>query len=267
MTVSTSKHSRYDIDQRLTVDTQTALHGPLQHVPNTPEGNDNESTALPISTQSFPSSSASQRSIFSSYWKRTPQPPSQPSSIAMPSPSPVADKQVGQGEHEFFQQRRRIRKHNTYSYVDLHDPYAYFGIEEEVRNTESTSDTDDSSTSSYENFLRKQEVSTMSRRHTYHGFSAVDLRSMGSLLASNKKSTQSDTILFAKTSSLRRSCLRKGRFSSCKNDIKGEDKVIASKATIPSTQSVSFKTAVQILWFEIPVEKWAPSGWSEWFTS
>lgn len=259
-----SKYNRYDIDQRLTVDAPAVMHGPLQNVPNTQEENSEHCIALTLtnSPKSFPSSSASasQRSIFSAYWRTSPR-SSPPSSPISPRSNPVVEQEASRGQHQRDQQRREIHKPKTYAYVYLRDPYEYFGIEEEQCECKTTTDNDidDSSVNSYELFLRKEEATAFDaiyeRRNTYPCFSAIDLRSMRTRVGSNEKSTQSDTVLFAKTS---RSCLRKGRFSRENNSSKGEDQLRPSK-------EVSFESAIKIHLFQAPLEKWAPSGWSNWF--
>mmetsp|Transcript_25619 Transcript_25619/g.56169 ORF Transcript_25619/g.56169 Transcript_25619/m.56169 type:complete len:270 (-) Transcript_25619:281-1090(-) len=265
LTLTNSKYNRYNVDQRLTVDVPM-MHGPLQHVPNIHEENDEHRIALTDSMKSLPSSSVSQRSIFSSYWKTAPR-SSSPSSSISPRSCPVVEQEVGRGEQQRHQQRRQI--HKTYAYIHLRDPYEYFGIEEEQDEYETTSDndTDASSINSYERVLRRQEAAPYKaigeRSSTYPYFSAIDLQSIGTLLDRTKKTTQSDTVLFAKTSSLKRSCLRKGRFSFENKKSKEEDQVRPSKGV--TSRTVSFESAIKICLFQTPVEKWAPRGWSNWF--
>jgi len=233
--------------------------------------------------------SNSKRSIFSTYWKAD-QTTNEPS-------SPVSTRSnIDSGQQEvLWQQQQGGEVSKTYTYTYLHNPFKYFGIEE---SDSGTTDEDDSSTNSYERVLRRQEgtpTKTRERSRTCPSFCNAGAHTTEELRRSTKMTTQSDTLLFAKSSTMKRlSCLRKGRFScenlrsyneydgNCNMRESGKQKggLISSKSVpkislLPSPRTlkrVESKTLVsfdesrtQIHWFHPPVEKWAPSGWSSWF--
>lgn len=267
MTLSNSKYNRYDIGERLTVDDPTIMKGPLQLAENKRERNDEYSAASAtksnisnnnISDASSPTSTASPpRSIFSAYWKTDTK--LSPSSSSSPTSTLLEGEQGGR------HRRQQTTSSKTYAYNHDQDPYKYFGISEEVE-TESYDD-DDDSLNSYERMLRKSEETTTTMRgrsSTCPSLSAA-FESRRMVINSNKKTTQSDTVLFAKASK-RLSCLRKSRFSiDCDKGRKEYQRSSSSVSSASAATSVSFESRIEVHLFHPPVEKWAPSGWSSWF--
>jgi len=253
MTLSNSIYSRYDIDERLTIDAPVAMEGPLQLVSSKMERNGTDSVACTnaCTTQSL----TTQRSIFSAYWKTGPM-----LSRSSPSLSPIS-REVEKRQHL---QRRRRRIHNTFAYTYDRDPYQYFGIVEEESKTSTTDD--DDSLNSYERVLQKNEIGvTKNRRRSFTcpSLSIAEVGIEGMVLDIPEKTTQSDTVLFVKTSSSlqRLSCLRKSRFSYDTDSNNGSTQSNKGK----QRTSVSFESKIVVRLFCPPVEKWAPSGWSNWF--
>jgi len=256
MTLSNSKYSRYDIDERLTIDAPVVIQGALKMERNC---TDIVARTSACTTRSSPEAPPTQRSIFSAYWK-TDERLSRSSSEKSPIWSEVEKQQRSQ--------QRRIQKTSTYTYDRY--PYQYFGIDEdESKTSTSTTDDDDSdSLNSYERVLQKNEVGVTDkncrRSLSCTSLSCVEVGIEG---MASEKTTQSDTVLFAKTSSnLRRSCLRNSRFSfdADRNSNVGMQPNEGERKG-GSRTSVSFESKIRVHLFQPPVEKWAPSGWSNWF--
>ena len=252
MTLSNSKSSRYDIDERLSIDTPTPMRGPLQLVSIEKGRNDSAHSRSALQKQ---------RSIFSEYWKADPR----PSRLTPPvSPKPIEE------EKQHSPRRRRII-HSTYNYNYDRNPFLFFGIEEDEGKTSSTDDDDDTeSLNSYERILQKNEVECPEKNRRRSTTCPSLSRSMvgieGMILDTTPKTTQSDTILFVKK---RLSCLRPSRYSfdtdSTDSDTSGFSSYKKGKGKVERRPSVSFEATIKVHLFEPPVEKWAPTGWSNWF--
>eukprot|EP00534_Pseudo-nitzschia_fraudulenta_P019481 CAMPEP_0201277278 /NCGR_PEP_ID=MMETSP0853-20130426/59118_1 /ASSEMBLY_ACC=CAM_ASM_000640 /TAXON_ID=183588 /ORGANISM="Pseudo-nitzschia fraudulenta, Strain WWA7" /LENGTH=255 /DNA_ID=CAMNT_0047585405 /DNA_START=8 /DNA_END=772 /DNA_ORIENTATION=- len=255
------------------MDAPALMQGPLQTVPMKTERNREHSVGCASSTRaksSFPTASPTQRSIFSAYWKTDPR-PSPPSSPL----SSISNEKSRRRQHG----RRQI--HKTYAYNYDRDPHEFFGINPDDGDDGSSTSEDDDSLNSYERVLQKDEVvinEVRSRSSTCPSFNIADLGFAAIGLLGAEKTTQSDTILFAKTSSSlkRLSCLRKSRFAFDKENKKhGENKkdqrristsssschLSSTSSTMPKERmSVSFESKIEIHLFRPPVEKWAPNG-------
>lgn len=249
MTLGNSKISGYDLDERLTVD--PTLHGPLQLV-SVQKGRKDSAQLSKVSSQR-------QRSIFSEYWKADPRQPHLP-----PSVSPITNEE----EKQLSPQLRRRIIQSTYTYNYDRNPFQYFGIEEDEGKMSSTDDDDDSeSLNSYERILQKNEVgfseNNRKRSATYSSLPRSVVGIEGMVLNTTSKTTQSDTVLYVKPSSTvrRLSCLRKSRFA-FDSDSTASDK---ERRNEKCQQSVSFEATIKVHLFPSPVEKWAPTGWSNWF--
>jgi len=238
MTLSISNYSRYSIDERLTIDNVNAKQVPLG--PFTRELDRRAKDCVTKTNHCIPQSSLAKplnrRSIFPSYRKSDPR-------LSRPSHSPSST------------------RCNTYTYIYDRDPYHFFGIEDDGSKTSST---DSDSLNSYESVLHKNEVGVIKddcrRSRTCPSLIRAGAGMDGIVLNSMGKTTQSDTILFAKT----RSCLRKSRFSL---DTGNNNGIQPSKVQIKgkSQTSVSFESIVKVHLFQPPVENWAQNGWSNWF--
>lgn len=311
MTLATSKYSRYDIDERLTIDDHL-VKGPLESKKDiassvcTTQSSASESTSESTSASTSPT----QRSIFSAYWKTDSRlSRSLPSLISSRNSEVEEEQQQHRQDQQQEQQpqrqqqqqhhsnncprqRRRIFNNKTYSYTYDGDPYQYFGIEEEEDETSTTEDDDSDSLNSYERILQKNEFSdTTAKNHHRIGNRRRRSRTCASLsfervgmlrtmVDSTKQTTQSDTVLFAQTSSSlqRVSCLRKSRFavaadssnnnsseSDADNDTDNDTDIDIDTDSSTQSSSVSFEARIQVRLFIPPVENWAPSGWSNWF--
>lgn len=308
LTLSNSKYNRYGIGELLSVDAPMVamMRDPLQLVAKTKKQGQNDGS-------SSSSSSSSQRSIFSAYWKTDSKPKKPSLALSASSSSPTLSRLVvvEQGERQQGRRRGQIitakktkTKSNTYAYNHDQDPFKYFGIEEEEEYETTATESDDSSVNSYERVLRRNEVeihTTTTREGGWRSNTCPTSLSActtfescsGMVISNRKKTSQSDTFLFAKTSSLKRlSCLRKSRFSFEKdkhftdnkdghhhqqhlsNDLpngnEGKEHHRASSTSstataTTTTSSVSFESNVEVRLFRPPVEKWAPNGWSSWF--
>lgn len=255
---------KYDTDERLTIDPPTAMMQGLLHLKNDPVAQ--LSPVVQVSSQT-----PKQRSIFSEYWKTESQKPrlmtptASVSSIIHEPPPMEEEKQ--QSPHR---RRRIIQHHKTFTYNYDRNPFQYFGIEEDearIISTDDDGDDDSDSLNSYERILHKNEVGKKKQRrsNTCPTLSRLSRDMDGLALEKRKKTSQSDTVLFTNRSSQQRlSCLRKSRFAvdadenceTCTGMIrKGEQQ----------RPSVSFEAKIMVHLFPSPVEKWAPTGWSNWF--
>jgi len=267
MTLIIPKYSRYSIDERLTIETAAVMQEPLKSLDSELERGDNSTfpRTSACTTQSSPASASSpHQSIFSAYWKTDPR-------FSRPLHSPSQSR----SEAKTSKQPQRRRIHKTYSYTYDRDPYQFFGIEEDGSKTTTTFNDDDSdSLNSYELNLREHEVGVIEEncRRISTCPSLIDAGAGidGIVLKSGGKTTQSDTILFAKTSSSplkRLSCLRKSRFcfdADTSNNDGTQPRNEERKGKFP--MSVSFESKIMVHLFQPPIEKWAASGWSNWFS-
>jgi len=280
MTLSTSEYSRYDIDERLTIDDHL-VQGPLESKKDISSVCTSQSSA---SESTSSSTLPTQRSIFSAYWKTDSRlSRSPPSSISSSNSEVEEETQQQQDQQHHFncpRRRRRIFNNKTYTYTYDGDPYQFFGIEEEEDETSTTEDDSDSdSLNSYERILQKNEVSETknhhrigNRRRRSRTCASLSFERVGmprTMVDSVAKTTQSDTVLFANTSSSlqRLSCLRKSRFASDADSSESKNSNHESDIDTDSSvrSSVSFEARIQVRLFIPPVENWAPSGWSNWF--
>lgn len=256
MTLSASKCSRYSIGERLSIGTVAVMRGPLR--PLDSESKRVDAACAPCASadtkqSSTASASSPHRSIFSAYWKTDRH-----------LSRPLCEASQSCGELKAPKQSRR-RIHKTFSYTYDRDPYEFFGIEEDGSKTSSTFCDDDSdSLNLYELNLRNQEaeVGGETRRKIRTCPSLLRTGAAIDGMARGEKTTKSDTVLFAKTSS----CLRKSRFC-FDGDNSNNDGIQPRKGDtmgkIP--RSVSFESRIMVRLFEPPIEKWAPIGWSNWF--
>lgn len=251
--------SRYDIDERLTLEQPKAFRGPLQP----------DSTKM---EQNGSAPSTPQRSIFADYWKTGPRPDSPLSRF------PASPKHVMEEVKPLSLTRRRII-HNTYTYnFDKNaNPFRFFGIEEDegrLTSTDLSTDDDENdcdSLNSYERHLQKSEVGVASEvKHPRRSLTSPSLsRSMATMtLEGSRRKTQSDTALFVKAKK-KPSCLRKSRFSFDSDSIESDSNRGVSYnmgATNGERRpSVSFEPMIKVHEFQEPVERWASNGWSNWF--
>eukprot|EP00539_Tryblionella_compressa_P006824 CAMPEP_0178756438 /NCGR_PEP_ID=MMETSP0744-20121128/13275_1 /TAXON_ID=913974 /ORGANISM="Nitzschia punctata, Strain CCMP561" /LENGTH=258 /DNA_ID=CAMNT_0020410581 /DNA_START=47 /DNA_END=820 /DNA_ORIENTATION=+ len=252
-------------DERLSVE-NPAIKIPLDEISFStggPENNDEESVISTISNDEDSEENSQEqrivdsvpRSIFSNYWKV--------------DPKAAAATAVSADHHH----QTSIRANMT---VATPDPYKYFGIQHPNEVEEEKVEED--SVNTYERMLKQYEqqhqqcsTNSSSTRRPYESrplwmsffggncyssepqlqLQSSHIHKTGAIIGT-RRNVQSDTALL-KTP--QKSCLRRGRFSasSCQQDDDAS-----------SHNKVSFQPKIQVHVFQPPVEKWAPSGWSDW---
>jgi hypothetical protein len=255
-------------DERLTVDdiTRKMMRIPLDEISfstSSPASEDDDSIVSTISNDDNDLEEDSKiqmvsevpRSIFSKYWKEQ------------------TGDEIRRTSSSSLPQQKKLPSCDN----NIMDGYKYFGIDRsEVQRDSKVSEDENDSINTYERMLQQYEKpsqpqiskqTSLSSRpsswmtffggKSYH-FSSSEPR-LQHLGTKPTRCTQSDTALLKKP---QKSCLRRGRFTSTSGDV-----VDTTNSNNPTNNNnrVSFQPKIEIKVFQPPVEKWAPSGWSDWF--
>jgi hypothetical protein len=263
------RHTEAQQDERLTVDdiTPKMMRIPLDEISFSTSSraeNDDDSIVSTISNDDLEDDHTLQvvnevpRSIFSNYWKEG-----------------TGDEIRGRPSSPQQQQQKKLLPSCD---NNIMDGYKYFGIDRsEVERANSNKECDDhDSINTYERMLQRYEKpSPRSNRQTsssssrpswmaffggsgYHFSSEPQFQNLGT---KPTRFAQSDTALLKKP---KRSCLRSGRFASS-GDTMETTANNNNNNSQQQQQHVTFQPKIEIQVFQPPVEKWAPSGWSDWF--